>query len=229
MSSPKYKQRMVVFGQVRPEVGGSRTQSRLAGPIHKHHALSLALAIAGTLGCASSAKQQPNLAGPAEELPAAEVYFPLRDGHIYQYSVVGQDGRSGLLINKISRNDDSASLTSGELVQQLTVRGDGIYNESGYYVVKLPMVVGAEWSGRSGLVKVVAVGQRVETGAGKFVDCVLTREVTQGTVEVRSVETTFCPNVGLVRLQARAEGSAAVSVEEATLQYFGPPIDVNAL
>ena len=69
----------------------------------------------------------------------------------------------------------------------------------------------------------------METGAGKFVQCIVTREVTQGTVEVRSVETTFCPNVGLVRLEVQALGETLTEVEVATLQYFGPPVDIDAL
>jgi len=134
-----------------------------------------------------------------------------------------------MLITKVARTDASASLTSGGRVTRLTVRGDGIYNDSGFYFLKLPLKLGAEWSGQSGVVSVVRVGQTVETGAGNFVDCVVTRETTQGTVEIRQVETTFCPNVGLVRLEVQALGAAPSAVELATLEYFGPPIDVSAL
>lgn len=183
----------------------------------------------GLTACASTPKVLPNVHGQAEELPVEEVYFPLHDGHIFHYIVKGQDGRSGFLITKVARHDETATLTSGDLVQHLTIRSDGVYNEAGHYVVKLPMKVGAEWSGQSGVVSVVRVGQAVETGAGKFVDCAVTREVTQGTVEIRTVETTFCPNVGLVRLEVQALGEELTAVELATLQYYGPPIDVNAL
>jgi hypothetical protein len=171
----------------------------------------------------------PNVEGPAEELPQEEVYFPLYDGHIFQYTVQGQDGRPGFLITKVARDEASATLTSGDRVTHLTVRGDGIYNDSGYYLLKLPLKVGAEWSGQRGIIAVVRAGQSVKTGAGEFVDCIVTREVTQGTVEIRTVETTFCPNVGLVRLEVQALGEELTEVELATLQYYGPPIDVNTL
>ncbi len=220
-------------------VGGSRAGSEGAGPNpNTGYARTsaratlrvawLAMSITGA-ACASAPKVLPNVKGAAVELPPEEVYFPLNDGHIFQYTVQGQDGRAGLLVTKVSRDDASATLTSGERVVRLTVRSDGIYNESGHYVLKLPLVKGAEWSGQSGVVSVVRDGQTVETGAGKFVQCIVTREVTQGTVEVRSVETTFCPNVGLVRLEVQALGETLTEVEVATLQYFGPPVDIDAL
>lgn len=225
---------------VRPAVGGSRHVGFGAGPNLKMKTRHVSLRVAwfslvnlsvcfGLPACASAPKVLPNVKGPAEELPIQEVYFPLHDGHIFHYIVRGQDGRSGFLINKVARQDETATLTSGDLVQHLTIRSDGVYNEAGHYVVKLPMKLDAEWSGQSGVVRVVRVGQKVETGAGKFVECVVTREETQGTVEIRTVETTFCPNVGLVRLEVQALGEQVTAVELATLQYYGPPIDVNAL
>lgn len=219
--------------------GGSRPRSSAAGPNPKHVSrrrssrwgalVAASVPFICSASCASAPKLIPNVDGAAEELPREEVYFPLHDGHIFQYTVRGQDGRDGFLITKVARRDETATLTTGERVTHLTVRGDGIYNDSGYYLLKLPLHVGAEWSGSRGVVSVVRVGQDVETGAGKFVECVVTREVTQGTVEIRTAEMTFCPNVGLVRLEVKALGDELTQVELATLQYYGPPIDVNAL
>lgn len=221
--------------------GGSRIQSHDAGPnpmatvrVEPRRAPSSRLAPVLCVGlaaaaCSSSPRVLPNVKGPAEELPRAEVYFPLHDGYIYQYTVVGQDGRPAFLITKVGRDDDTATLTSGDRVQHLTIRNDGVYNEAGYYVVLAPMSKGLEWNGQSGLVRVIEVGKRVETGAGKFTDCAVTSESTQGTVEIRTVEMTFCPNVGLVELNVRAESDRVTAVERATLEYFGPPIDVDAL
>lgn len=181
------------------------------------------------VACASAPTARANVAGLARELPPAELYFPLHDGHIFHYTVRGQDGRAGMLITKIARTDASAMLTSGGRVTRLTVRGDGIYNDSGFYFLKLPLQLGAEWSGQRGVVSVVRVGETVETGAGNFIDCIVTRETTQGTVELRQVEATFCPNVGLVRLEVQALGTVSSAVELATLEYYGPPVDVSAL
>lgn len=191
--------------------------------------LAAGLVFTCAASCVATPKVVPNVKGPADELPREEVYFPLHDGHIFQYTVQGQDGRPGFLITKVARTDAAATLTTGDRVTHLTVRGDGIYNDSGYYLLKLPLRMGAQWSGQRGVVAVVRDGQTVETGAGKFVECVVTREVTQGTVEIRTVEMTFCPNVGLVRLEVKALGEELTDVEVATLQYYGPPIDVNAL
>jgi hypothetical protein len=226
MSSAKHNWENASCGPRLTVRGGSRRAPSVAGPNPKAALVVLFTCVAA---CASTPKVIPNVEGAAEELPQEEVYFPLRDGHIYQYTVQGQDGRPGFLITKVARTDEAATLTTGERVTRLTVRGDGIYNDSGYYLLKLPLKVGAEWSGQRGVVSVVRVGQSVETGAGKFVECVVTREVTQGTVEIRTVETTFCPNVGLVRLEVTALGEELTEVELATLQYYGPPIDVNAL
>lgn len=201
----------------------TRSLLRSAGVLMNAGVLSCAVA------CSSAPVTEPNVAQTSRELPVEERYFPLRDGEIYQYDVVGQDGRVAFLITKVGRDGTSATLTSGHRVQHLTVRSDGVYNEAGFYIVKTPLRVGSGWAGQSGVVRVVSEAQNIQTEAGQFTDCIVTKEVTQGTVELRTVETTFCANVGLVRLVVNAESDQVRQIEQATLRYYGPPIDIDAL
>ena len=183
-------------------------------------------------GCAStkqSSAAERDARAPGAELPEAERYFPLIDGHIYHYSSRGHDGREGFMVSTVKRDGNTATLTTGSTVQRLTIRPDGIYNEVGYYLLKLPIRLGAQWIGQSGTVEIVRHNQSVITEAGTFSNCIVTRETIQGTVELRTADTTFCPGVGLVRLDVEAKGAASSSSESVTLKYYGAPIDVSAL
>ena len=181
-------------------------------------------------GCTSSGAHDARApVTPGAELPPEERYFPLIDGHIYQYASRGQDGREGFMVLNVARDHNRATLTAGSTVQRLQIRPDGIYNESGYYVLKLPLDVGAQWVGQSGTVEVVRKNETLDTDAGRFTQCLVTREAIQGTVEVRTTESTYCPGVGLVRLNVESKRAAAVEQETVTLQYHGAPIDVHKL
>jgi hypothetical protein len=231
------------FATRRSKRGGSRTPPCGAGPnpiqstgLRASAASLTSVAIVASVAiltsavaCSSAPATEPNVAQTPRELPSEERYFPLRDGELYQYDVVGQDGRVAFLITKVGRDGSSATLTSGHRVQHLTVRSDGVYNEAGFYIVKTPLRVGTEWAGQSGVVRVVSEAQSIQTEAGNFTDCIVTKEVTQGTVELRTVESTFCANVGLVRLVVHAESDQVRQIEQATLRYYGPPIDIDAL
>lgn len=166
---------------------------------------------------------------PGAELPPSERYFPLIDGHIYQYSSRGHDGREGFIVLTVSREQNKAAITTGSTTQRLLIRPDGIYNESGYYLLKLPLKLGAQWLGQSGTVEVVRDAHAVTTDAGTFSNCIVTRETIQGTVEVRTSESTFCPGVGLVQLDVEAKGPHSATSESVTLNYYGEPFDMSAL
>jgi hypothetical protein len=69
---------------------------------------------------------------------------------------------------------------------------------------------------------VIRVNAVVEVPAGRYDDCVQTLE-RRGGDRPLSVATTFCPEVGIVLLEA-ASGAA---MERAELKSYGPPVEIG--
>jgi hypothetical protein len=178
--------------------------------------------------CASGAKQAP----PANSAPAdaeyeIEKYFPLSAGTVFAYDTFNEDsGEKGLLVFEVFRpRPGRADLkVGGQVKQRLELQSDGISHLEGGYLLKTPLTAGAQWKGRWGTVTVNAVDRAVETPAGHFVGCVETVE-EDGTKKATSV---YCPEVGLVSLDAEGENENGYAHERAVLRSFGPRVDLGA-
>ena len=193
--------------------------------------------------CTSKPPYQPP---PTDQLPPLtrthvssglpiEQLFPLVDGHIYNYAKQTTDGRSAdgadtaLLIANVVR--------TGELRGELHMSGSTRYFEyasdgltvlsattgARTYVLKWPPTLDQQWYGEHrGRVQVTAIDQTVTVRAGSFSGCVTVVEARRGDLPAR-FETTFCPNVGIVLLQA-----ASGNIEErAELVSYGPPVTIG--
>ena len=195
-------------------------------------ALSCALlfGVAGT-GCAA-----PPTASSAAALPApaasttqseAERYLPLLNDTVFSYSAwLPESAEPEQLILQVNRpSPQHANLRSGSLVKRLELVADGVRLITGGYLLKAPLVAGADWAGPAGRVRITAVDQDVRVAAGQFAGCLTTLESdTQGPAP-RSIETTYCPGVGIVRFSVD-DGERQERFE---LKSFGPRVDVNAL
>ena len=181
-------------------------------------------------GCASA--PPPSAATTPQQPPplsAAEAYFPLQHDTVYQYGTQNRNGVPGVLVMQVQRDGNAATLTTAGKVQQLEIRPEGIYNQEGFYLLRLPLEPGHSWRGKHGPVEITEANARVQVEAGHFADCLSTIETAGSGAERRTVTTTFCPNVGIVRLLVEAQTEAGVERERAELRYFGPKIDVDAL
>jgi hypothetical protein len=154
------------------------------------------------------------------------VLLPLRDGHNYRY-LLETDGGSESWLAKVSRHSNtSGSIHFPNGTKRFEYLRDGIRLErqpTAVYVLRLPIVVGSSWPGADGSrVQIVAVDATAQTPAGRFVGCVTTVEQRGGDRPLR-VTTTFCPEVGIVELEA----ASGVVVERAVLESFGPPVEIG--
>lgn len=203
----------------------------------RREARALAVMIAITLpgvGCGPAAPAAGASSGGAPPPPepvaatsgwAIERFFPLIDGHVYQYVTMNDAGERGLIVARVRR----ASAAEGELIlpsgtKRFAYTSQGvILKESGKFVLGGSLAVGASWPGEhGGLARVVAVPVTVEVPAGSFSGCVQTLEERLGDRPVRYVST-FCPDVGLVALEA----SGGASYEMAELRSYGPPVQIG--
>ncbi|MCA9618760.1 MAG: hypothetical protein KC731_07055 [Myxococcales bacterium] len=192
-------------------------------------ALPMALPLVG--GCGASEPQAPP---PVAVAPIAqssgtplEGLFPLVDQNQYHYATQTDDGEGVLLARVVRDRPDGGTLRMPGGDKHFRYVGDGVtLDRQGMmpaYVLKTPLAVGNRWRGEhGGWVEITAVDQPVQVPAGSYTGCVVTVEERRGDLPLR-VATTFCPDVGIVVLEA-ASGQQS---ERATLQSYGPPIDLG--
>lgn len=173
---------------------------------------------------ASWSAPPPGAQGASSGSPI-ERFFPLIDGHVYQYVTMNDAGERGLIVARVRR----ASAAQGELrlpsgTKRFAYTSQGvILKESGKFVLGDSLAVGASWPGEhGGVTRVVALPVTVEVPAGSFSGCVQTLEERLGDRPVRYLST-YCPDVGLVALEA----SGGASYEKAELRSYGPPVQIG--
>lgn len=194
--------------------------------------------VALALGCGAADASKPTgwQADPsgqkgASSGAAAERFFPLVDGHIYNYRTtrIGDAGsESGMLMLKVHRE----SATAGELRRPVGTQrfeygplGVSTVTKTGNpaYLFKWPPTPEARWLGpQGGESRVGATDVTVTTPAGTFSGCMALVEERRGDVPTR-ITTTLCPDVGITLLEVEAGGA----VERAELVYYGEPFDVG--
>ncbi|WP_437733455.1 hypothetical protein [Sorangium sp. So ce1335] len=216
----------------RPAARSSLARSSLARSSLARSLSALALAL---LGCGGSGA--PDAAPPtawnaaadgqkgASSGTQAERYFPLVDGHVYHYVTLGDGGGQGLLVARVHRAD----ARRGELrfpsgVKRFEFTGEGVVrSDTGVFVLKEPIAPGTTWTGEhGGRARIAAVDAAVEVPAGRFTGCVQTVEERLGDRPARYVST-FCPDVGVVALEA----ASGASYEKAELKSYAPPFDMG--
>lgn len=147
--------------------------------------------------CAGSATQ---VAPEREPWTTANLY-PLAEGNAWSYDVDSGDGDPVLAVSRVlTVTPQSAIVASGngELVYE--TRPEGLYRpaKSGY-LLKEPLQVGSEWTSGPGMGATLSRRvEAIETPAGKFTDCAEVNEVQGETGN--HIVTTYCPNVGPVRV-----------------------------
>jgi hypothetical protein len=185
----------------------------------------------GWVGCAappsaSSAAAPP--ASPASPTQSeAERFFPLLNDTVFSYTAwLPESAEPEQLILQVERPSPShANLRSGNTIKRLELVADGVRLITGGYLLKGPLVAGADWAGPAGRVRITAVDQDVRVAAGQFAGCLETLESdAQGPVP-RAIATTYCPGVGIVKFSVD-DGERQERFE---LKSFGPRVDVNAL
>ena len=181
-------------------------------------------------GCGSSTP--PPDPTPAPKPPVSsgltvERWFPLVDGHIYQYTTHDNEGAEGLLVTRASRSGaTTGALLTGNGQKAFQYVADGVQllaAHGNFYVLKQPIAVGTSWRGQhGGQVEITAVSTSVQVPAGNFSGCAVTKESRGGDVPL-SVTTTYCPDVGIVLLEAQSGGRS----ERAALRSYGPPVNLG--
>lgn len=157
-----------------------------------------------------------------------ESWFPLVEGQLYQYATRTGDGTPGILGARVHRTSDTLGelrMPAGTRRFQYGPEGVQTLNKDGVWVFifKLPVDPTLTWRGEhGGKARWDAGGLAVDVKAGHFEGCGRVLEERGGDRPQRFA-TTFCPDVGVVLLEA-SQGETA---ERAELTYFGEPFDLG--
>jgi hypothetical protein len=154
-------------------------------------------------------------------------YLPLEQGSVMSYDTRRESsGETGVLILRVNRPRPELVELIGARIERLDLTPDAVAYATGGYLLKAPLAVGASWRGRMGTVRVVSADKQLEVPAGRFSGCLET--VEEAAAQKARVTTVFCPDVGIVSIDAEGEIDGAYDKESARLRYHGPAVDLSA-
>lgn len=182
----------------------------------------LLLPLIATLSCGGS---QPH-PKDAARVAGVERFFPLVDGTIYTYQSVTDHGPDMFMVRVRRVGPDTAQLLTGSSVRSLSIKADSIHRAGGGFVLQAPLSKGSSWRGDRGTVRILEDDHQVTVPAGSFKGCLLTVEEIGGDARGR-ISTSFCPEVGIVRMIVEEWRGADQVSETVELRAFGPPTDLR--
>jgi len=179
----------------------------------RHISFGLVLVLALGLGCGPSAHVDD--ASDVDRLAPTNLY-PLANGNIWTYDIDTETGLPTLGIMRVVEGDGTRFVVQqdgGSRPLHYEVRPDGIFRtDFDVYLLRALICVVAEWPAPSGrTARVSSITERVDTAEGTLEGCVKVEE--EGGDADRFISTTFCPGVGIARMQsgmrARLSGMTA--------------------
>lgn len=190
-------------------------------------ASALVLAACAEASRGTGAQSATSVAGSATSGSAVERFLPLKGDTVFSYRAwLPESTAPELLILQVDRPTPThASLRSGSSIKRIEFVADGVRLVTGGYLLKAPLTQGADWAGPAGRVRITAVEREVNVAAGRFVGCLETTESDTRAGSPRTISTTYCPDVGIVKFSVEAGGRQ----ERFELESFGPRVDIDRL
>jgi len=192
-----------------------------------------------SIGFSLAALLAPAACAPASAAPAAAAkpalegvarYLPLEAATVFSYETTSDPGgERGLLVLEVRRlTPATAELVVAGRATRLNVSDGAIAHPGGGFLLREPLVAGAEWKGDFGHVRVTRTDRAVTVGAGTFTNCVETIEELTLREGQKSTTTVFCPGVGITLRETEAEQGAEHQSERIALKSFGPKFEAAA-
>jgi hypothetical protein len=154
-----------------------------------------------------------------------ESYLPLIDNTVLSFETETEGvAERGLLVMQIRRPRPTVvELKIGDKIRRLDLLKEGVRVVESGWLLKLPLEVGATFTGQYGTVKVTRVNLTVQVPAGRFEGCIETEETT-GTSRTL---TRFCPTIGITELEVESLSTDAPGREMVRLKSHGPLVDLG--
>jgi hypothetical protein len=158
----------------------------------------------GVAGCATA----PPLSGSGTPKGrVASDFYPLDAGWKWAYDLDRQGEHLLAVYAVLERTPDAAIVQAGEERIEYAVTAAGVAQKEGItvgdFVLKNPIVLGAEWPVSSGKAKITSISETVHGPTGDYTNCVVV-EVLR-TDPTRLSRTTFAPGVGPVAIEVQVQ------------------------
>lgn len=107
----------------------------------------------------------------------------------------------------LERTPESAIVQAGEERIEYAVTAQGVAQKEGVtvgdFVLKNPIVLGAEWNVFAGKAKIISINQSVTGPGGSYADCVVVEALRSE--PTRLSRTTYAPGVGPVEIEVQVQ------------------------
>lgn len=190
-----------------------------------HYFVGIALILSG---CAPEVAPVPPSASPTYRI-ASMRWLPPGEDIVYAYKTEDIVAKSsGVMMLRLQHPaGDSIELVTPQRSETLRYQDNGILRDrTGTLLLKVPPKLGDRWPAGPGVsAKVVRDNAQITVEAGSFDGCVEILEERHVPVS-GTVTTTFCPNVGIVRMETYSE--EPLIRERVELRSFGKAFDLSA-
>lgn len=182
-------------------------------------AMAVCLLPSLTGGCASSPSAVPGAAATKPRVAAD--YYPLDAGWKWAYDLERQGDHMLAVYSVLERTPESAIVQAGEERLEYAVTAAGVAQKEGVtvgdFVLKNPIMLGAEWTVFAGKAKITSVTEHVSGASGAYQDCVVVE--TLRSEPTRLSRTTYAPGVGPVAIEVQVQsGGRFVTTLRASLR-----------
>jgi hypothetical protein len=179
-------------------------------------------------GCANNDAVPSALAPGAPLVSELERFFPLVDGKLYAYlgrsDGAGANGVQSLVVLRVERKGRDRGILRGSSLERTFLFADkSVSRVGGGMVLALPLREGAVFLGdHGGRTTIAETSANIDAPSGHYSGCLRTEEEPSLTYAAK-VLTTFCPGVGIVRLEVVAPNGKEVL----ELQSYGDPVVIR--
>lgn len=163
---------------------------------------------------------------PARRAPVVSDYLPFEDQTTLSFLTRDDLGGTSFFVMEIERPSE----TRGEIWiagrrTRYDITPNRVARVEGGLLLEAPLKIGHTFPGPFGAVRIMSTSERVTVPAGTFENCLVTLEET--TEPPKRVETTFCPQIGVVRVVVDGASDTDVTRVQSELTAYGPRIDIR--
>ena len=167
--------------------------------------LTVLLAGLCVMSC-STARPARRASAPLTTRTAAD-FYPLELGWKWAYDLE-KEGQNMLAVYAVlERTPDTAIIQAGDERLVYAIGRDGLAQKDGAtvgdFVVRNPVVLGAEWSVFAGKARIASVDERISLPSGDYEHCLVVE--TLRTDPTRLSRTTFAPGIGPVAIEVQVQ------------------------
>lgn len=171
---------------------------------------------------------------PAQEIakkkhlapPTLKELLPLQDKTVSNFETESDLGDKGVLVLEIFRpRPEMAELKIAGTVRRLHVEEHRISHATGGILLEEPLEKGHSFEGSFGTTTITEVNHQLDLPAGHFEQCLVT--VEESIHPPKRSTSTYCRDVGLVRLEIESFAGEGAGRLETRLIHHGPRVNVH--